>query len=128
MLQKQDSLVVEESADPQQSVVRNRQGHSYAHQFIFTITQKQKNYTGIRKGALPDSKIKEVILPGGEWLYFEIYCHPQRSDELLLDTLASFLLSNSSKVQGWFLFVTTKMAITFASGFGCGMRWMGMYL
>lgn len=25
-----------------------------------------------------------VLAPGGEWLYFQVYCHPSRANELLL--------------------------------------------
>ena len=41
-----------------------------------------------------------IIFPGGEWLYFEIYCHPSRTDRILLDQISKLL--KETKIQKWF--------------------------
>jgi thiopeptide-type bacteriocin biosynthesis protein len=42
------------------------------------------------------------ILPGGDWLYFEIYCHPSRSNEILLNPINQFIKESQEQISKWF--------------------------
>ena len=85
--------------------VVDEQGRKYAAQYILSYSNGNaiyNTYSQLNSIAGNGKKSGNAVLPGGEWLYFEIYCHPARSNSLLLNQLSSFIRDNSKDIKKWF--------------------------
>lgn len=100
-MQKQDSVYVDEVNLPQYAVVKDEELKPYLAQYILSIYNNQNIYRpSLVKQAEPE--VKRVFPPGSEWLYFEIFCHQQRTDQLLIACIEPFLVSNEKYINKWF--------------------------
>lgn len=100
-MQKHTSLYIEEANLPKNSIVEDEEGKPYLAQFVLNISHAAKIYNGL----LPQEKNAGAIRyfpPGSEWLYFEIFCHQQRSDQILAEVIAPFLANHSADMSSWF--------------------------
>ncbi|WP_443936698.1 thiopeptide-type bacteriocin biosynthesis protein [Pedobacter sp. MW01-1-1] len=102
-MQKQKQVYIEEVLIPENSVVRNEKGESYLAQFILSLYHREKIYqpASVPEGVLTNS-VKAFFPPGTEWLYFEIFCHQQRADQLLVGPIAHFLALHADQIKSWF--------------------------
>jgi thiopeptide-type bacteriocin biosynthesis protein len=48
------------------------------------------------------------IYPGDDWLYFEIYSHPARSNDLISNKIATFLKRSALSIKRWFFIRYTE--------------------
>jgi len=99
---KQDKVYLEEVLIPQESAVIDEKGKPYLAQFILNIYHDESIYNGFSKPDIKTTQVKEFFPPGKEWLYFEIYCHQQRSDMLLSGPIAHFLDAHEGQIKSWF--------------------------
>lgn len=100
-MQKYNSLYIEEVNIPADSLVVDEHGKPYLAQFILSINHQEKIYQAL----LPQQEQTEVVRhfpPGSEWLYFEIYCHQQRTDQVLAEIIAPFLENVETDIKSWF--------------------------
>jgi len=100
-MQKHSSLYIEEVNLSQNSIVVDDAGQPYVAQFVLSINHAEKIYNAL----LPQVQHTDVIRyfpPGTEWLYFEIFCHQQRSDQVLAEVIASFLADHAADIKSWF--------------------------
>lgn len=100
-MQKQTSIYVEEAVLPQQSVVIDEDSKPYLAQFILSLIHHDQIYKGIRANVEP-TDVTRFFPPGKEWLYFEIYSHQQRSDQVLAEIIAPFLAQHTAEIKSWF--------------------------
>ncbi len=87
------SLVCDESEKP------------YLPQFIASFTHHEtiyRPYANIGKARSGETHPPVLELPGGEWLYFELYLHPSRSNAVLQHFIQPFLKSNQHQFKKWF--------------------------
>lgn len=101
-MQKHDKVYLEEVLIPGNSAVIDEKGKPYLAQFILNIYHQEKIYNGFSRIASDETSVKQFFPPGKEWLYFEIYCHQQRSDMLLSGPIAHFLDAYQSLIKSWF--------------------------
>lgn len=101
-MQKQTTVYLEDVIIPERCTVLDAEGKPYLAQFILNLYHKEKIYEGFNKLAHDESVVKQSFLPGSEWLYFEIYCHQQRSDAILAGPIAHFLSEHNSQIKSWF--------------------------
>lgn len=73
------------------SIVTDEGSRPFNDQFVASLFHHEKTYEPPppptffeEKPTLP----KRQYLPGSEWLYFKIYCHPSRSNDLLVQYIA----------------------------------------
>ncbi|WP_025144085.1 lantibiotic dehydratase [Pedobacter jeongneungensis] len=100
-MQKHTSLYIEEANLPQNSIVVDEVDKPYLAQFVLNINHGEKIYNAL----LPQVEHTGVIRyfpPGTAWLYFEIFCHQQRSDQILAEVIAPFLANHSADISSWF--------------------------
>lgn len=105
LLEKFDSFLVEEGFIPSHPVVADLNGNKYAQQFILTLVNDQQLYhTNIQQtpAAINIHHIRPVFLPMQEWLYFKIYAHPLRIDELLKGPVHTLVSEHQDKFLSWF--------------------------
>ncbi|MFW0715725.1 thiopeptide-type bacteriocin biosynthesis protein [Pedobacter sp. N23S346] len=102
-MQKQKHIYLEEVILPKQHYVVNEHAKPYLTQFILGITHSERIYNeapGINIDAV--RPVEQIFLPGSEWLYFEIFCHQQRADEILINVIHTFLQAHGDKIKSWF--------------------------
>jgi len=100
-LQKHGSTYVEEMLLPQNSIVVDEATKPYLAQFVLSIGHGEQIYRGLTKTSV-DAEVTRFFLPGKEWLYFEIYCHQQRGDQILTEVIAPFISTHTDQVKSWF--------------------------
>jgi len=100
-VQKQGSTYIEEILIPQNSIVVDEAAKPYLAQFVLSISHDEQIYRGLAETSV-NAGVTRFFLPGKEWLYFEIYCHQQRSDQILTEVIAPFLTTHSDQVKSWF--------------------------
>lgn len=100
-VQKQGSTYIEEILIPQNSIVVDEAAKPYLAQFVLSISHDEQIYHGLVETSV-NAGVTRFFLPGKEWLYFEIYCHQQRSDQILTEVIAPFLTTHSDQVKSWF--------------------------
>ena len=76
---------------------------NYFTQILLTLNHDELLYSGhtpIKKVKHMD--VERVIVPGRDWLYFEIYCHEERTDFILAKLIGKFIESYSRNFKTWF--------------------------
>lgn len=102
-MQKQTTLYLEEVILPDNSAVMDEDSNPYLAQFVLNLNHDHQIYFGLDADAdQPEEPITKNFLPGTEWLYFEIYCHQQRTDQILRELIAPFIADYSAKIKSWF--------------------------
>lgn len=94
-------LYIEEAFIPDIPFVNDESGKSYHSEFIVHLEHKEQLYKSypLTENNTP---VKRTFLPGEEWLYFEIYCHPSNCNFLLLYIAANYLNPHKKKLKNWF--------------------------
>ncbi|SDT14633.1 thiopeptide-type bacteriocin biosynthesis domain-containing protein [Mucilaginibacter mallensis] len=80
--------------------VRDEGGKSYAAQYTAHYFHEKVIYETYPLATIPHET--EVYFPGSEWLYFEIYAHPSRSDQILSRFISPFIAKNKKLLRNWF--------------------------
>ena len=99
-----DKLYIEEALISQQTRIIDEQEQPYSAEFLLSfVNQKQvyKHYAPSMNLTVTTS-VKEKVLPGDGWLYYEIYCHSSRSNDLLTGALKPLLFENKKYIKKWF--------------------------
>jgi thiopeptide-type bacteriocin biosynthesis protein len=86
--------------------IKDVSGKPYTGQFIASVFAGEVTYPQKKPAqAIPKmNKIKRIYLPGGEWVYFKLYCHPATSNNILVKDV-SYIISRLKKqciLKNWF--------------------------
>ncbi|MBW7891301.1 MAG: lantibiotic dehydratase [Chitinophagaceae bacterium] len=89
------------------ALVQDEKGMPYIHQFIASLSHDRCIY---RPGNFPlsaeraEESAKRLFIPGSEWLYYKLYIHPIRSNELIKNHILPCLhkLQLQGLVKKWF--------------------------
>lgn len=98
-------IYISEALIANEDELTDENGKPYAGQYIVSYSHQNPVYKGYENLSYPreiKQRVNDIILPGGEWLYFEIYCHPYRSNDILLNQIAFFLKENKREIRKWF--------------------------
>lgn len=100
----QKELYIEEAFIPVSSAVRDEDDRPYLSEFIVNLEHDAQIYQPCEDRGIVahNAHLNGIFVPGNEWLYFEIYCHPIRSDAILMDIADSFISVFRSKIKTWF--------------------------
>ena len=103
LLAKRKQLLVEEAGIPEAPAVIDEKGQGYLPQLIVTLQHSEPvaHPLTVVQERFPAIAGHEWIAPGKDWLYFEIYTHPYRSD-LLLEELKTYLEQERENIVKWF--------------------------
>ncbi|HWV72257.1 MAG TPA: thiopeptide-type bacteriocin biosynthesis protein, partial [Pseudosphingobacterium sp.] len=104
LLRRNKELLIEEAFLPADSKLMDNKGNPHCCEFMVTLQHNDTVYhePARRRSLSFPSITTRIIPPGGEWLYFEIYSHPQRADEILLMAIFPFLDRYHYQVEEWF--------------------------
>lgn len=79
---------------------------NYFAQVLLTLSHDEKCYAAhfpTKKTAFTDaSEMQKVIVPGKDWLYFELYAHPQKMNFILRQLISRFVSQYGHKFKTWF--------------------------
>lgn len=102
-MQKHKHIYLEEVILPKQHLVVNEHAKPYLTQFILGVTHNERIYNEAQAINIDAVKpVQQIFLPGSEWLYFEIFCHQQRADEILVNVIHTFLQAHEGQIKSWF--------------------------
>ncbi len=97
--QQSSSIYITEALLKESDGIRDENGNTYFPQYVVNYHHQNQIY-------LPSSpqhkQAKEVCLPGSQWLYFQIYCHPSKSNLILTNLIKPFLKLNKIYFKKWF--------------------------
>lgn len=75
----------------------------YFTQILLAIGHQEQLYPGyISNGAVDESEIETIIMPGKDWLSYEVYCHPDRCGFLLSTRISTFIAEHATAFKTWF--------------------------
>ncbi|WP_443945862.1 thiopeptide-type bacteriocin biosynthesis protein [Pedobacter sp. AW1-32] len=100
-LSKKGEMLLEEVVMPEKSLVIDEHDAQYLSQFILNLNHNQQIFKAARKDENTIS-VKRSFLPGSEWIYFEIFCHQHRADQILIERIALFLQEETPHIEKWF--------------------------
>lgn len=97
-------LYIEEAFIPVAPIIKDEDGQPYLSEFIINLEHTGQIYqpTAVQHNSHDERQINDVFIPGEEWLYFEIYCHPTSCNTILLDIFGSLLPEFRRKIKTWF--------------------------
>ncbi|MDR3696108.1 lantibiotic dehydratase [Mucilaginibacter sp.] len=86
--------------------VCNHDGKPFAGQFITAVFSRDVTYIKSALGRLErkKNKVKRVYLPGDEWVYLKIYCHPATSNNILTKCVRNIIagLKKQNILKSWY--------------------------
>lgn len=106
-IKKHRSVYLEETEKPAKTMIRDQSGNQYMAQFIFNLVHDIPLFTGVQPESFSFHKPVPTP-PGGQWLYFEIYCHAHRADQLLIEVIAPFIKQHRIQIIRWFFIRYTE--------------------
>lgn len=103
LIQNKETFYLEEAFLPSIDIIKDEDGHSYQNQILLCLSNDQEIYKGyaIQEQTNPVS-VRKIIPPGEDWLYFELYCHAYRSDEILAEQITDYLEQYRPLIKKWF--------------------------
>lgn len=102
-LNQYNDFVINECIISSNQIFKDEYEKSYFTQVLLTLNHDELLYSGhapLKKAK--DKDIERVIVPGKDWLYFEIYCHEERADFILAALIGKFIESHSRNFKTWF--------------------------
>jgi len=86
--------------------VANHEGKPFAGQFIASVFSGEATYTRKALAQLnrKKNKVKRIYLPGDEWVYLKIYCHPSTSNSILVKCVRNIItgLKKQNILKSWY--------------------------
>lgn len=104
MLSRNGTLHLEESFVPEESKVIDERGQPYVAQYMVSLHHGHEIYRMPKTGRIADIEcsVEKKIMPGKGWLYFEIFCHQIRTNDILTDAVTTLLKMHNLKIKNWF--------------------------
>lgn len=96
------ALYIEETFIPGSPLVNDESAKGYLSEFIVNLEHEKQLYHPYPLKGADHKQVADTYLPGAEWLYFEIYCHPSKSNFILLHLLEEYLIPLKKKLKNWF--------------------------
>lgn len=102
-LNQYNDFVISECIISSNQSFKDEHKKNYFSQALLSIHHEEQLYPGhhpIKK--VSHKNLEKVIVPGKDWLYFEIYCHEERTDLILATLIRKFIESYSRNFKTWF--------------------------
>lgn len=93
---------ITEALIDEQDMVKDEMGNTYFGQYISSHHHQETTYKEAPLPRTPEAPSDTRHLPGGEWLYFEIYLHPAKANDILLNRLHQLIRSHKKSILKWF--------------------------
>ncbi|WP_169306828.1 lantibiotic dehydratase [Pedobacter polaris] len=96
---QQDEIYITEALLAEVDYIKDEENNLYSPQYIVNYYHQDRVYNP--SSPKPNEPV-QFYLPGSEWLYFEIYCHPAKSNSILLGLIRNYLNINKIHLKKWF--------------------------
>jgi thiopeptide-type bacteriocin biosynthesis protein len=102
-LNKYKCIYIQEASANDIGTIKDQNDLSYNSQIVLSLFHTQPIYKDETLIDTPDKNenFSEIILPGNEWIYYEIYCHPFRVNDILSIPISVFLTDNQEQIINW---------------------------
>lgn len=109
-LLKHGATYIREAFVDRNSRIRDGRDSPYQAQVLLNLVHGQQVYQGMDSGPVVKRTegAVQVVPPGMDWIYFEIYCHWNSADQLLTGPIAELLNKYSSCIKKWFFIRYTE--------------------
>ncbi|TDQ06477.1 lantibiotic dehydratase [Pedobacter metabolipauper] len=98
-------IYISEALINKHDCIKDEGNNNYVPQYIVNYSHHDMIYEALNPvySSLQSSKkLPDILLPGEEWLYFEIHVHPSKSNSLLTNQIAEFLRESRKSIKKWF--------------------------
>lgn len=97
-------IYIQEALIDDTGLINDEQDKKYLPQYIANYYHTQAVYHNLTidiQNIEATNASADTYLPGSEWLYFEIYCHPSRANDILDQYISSIINSQKKHLQKW---------------------------
>lgn len=101
ILKLRKELWTEEYIHSDRELVQDGQGNPFVSEIVLSYYHESPVYPSLPLYLVSHSEQRNFY-PGSEWLYFEIYAHPQVLDKLLMKQIPAIMEQINGKIKGWF--------------------------
>lgn len=104
----ESQLYIYEALIDKNSALQTDDGETFSGQILLNMYHKRENH---KLKEYPETAVhgtQRRLLPGSEWLYVEIYCHPIRTNEILTSGISTFIKRNGTNFKKWFFLRYSK--------------------
>ncbi|WP_313155998.1 lantibiotic dehydratase [Sphingobacterium multivorum] len=101
ILKIKKKLWIREGFVEKNTIIRDKKGKQYKSELVLSFFHKNRVYHPLK----PRYEIGDTerdFVPGNAWLYYELYCHPAASNNILTDHLYVLIESLQSVIENWF--------------------------
>jgi thiopeptide-type bacteriocin biosynthesis protein len=100
--QQQEEIYITEALIAQTDGIKDENGSYYLPQYIVNYSHQTRLYAPLPPSNRMPVKNENFQLPGGDWLYFELYSHPIKSNSLLISQVNVLLKRHREQLKKWF--------------------------
>ncbi|QJD96262.1 lantibiotic dehydratase [Mucilaginibacter robiniae] len=103
--QQKTAIYITEALIDSNTTVKNEYGEDLSAEISLTLYHHEKIYEACSPPMVLYADQKAAlrnIYPGNDWLYFEIYMHPSRMNQVLTSNIKRFLQVNKKLIKLWF--------------------------
>ena len=100
--QQQGDLYISEALINLNDGIKDEFNQLYLPQYIANYHHFNPIYQPLPSNHKSSAKADHIYLPGGDWLYFELYCHTATSNSLLLKQLKALIKNHQKELRKWF--------------------------
>ncbi|HWZ16075.1 MAG TPA: lantibiotic dehydratase [Mucilaginibacter sp.] len=107
VIKDQEQVTIKEflSSREKKAAVTDKLHKPFINQFVASLYHEQQVYTA-KAAPFPETadELFRKVPPGTDWLYFKVYCHPSRQNELLATTISPLVKSLFKRhlISAWF--------------------------
>ncbi|RYG21840.1 MAG: hypothetical protein EOO07_01550 [Chitinophagaceae bacterium] len=99
-------IYLSEALIDEENAVADQNGKKYQAEFIISYAHKKQIYPAITVttplSIAHQAPVPTYYLPGSEWLYFEIFINPSKSNALLRNEIYELLKTHKNGIMKWF--------------------------
>lgn len=99
------AIYLAEALIDEQNGVQDESDKKYLAEFVINFYHNEQIYEALPIKDLTIVKptiVQTQFVPGSEWLYAEIYCHPSKSNGLLCNEITELLKIHKTEIIQWF--------------------------
>lgn len=102
ILKKNKTVWAKEGFAGQKCMVADDHGKGYASEFVLSFTHEDTVYRGALVPAPGCAVATRTFVPGSDWLYWQIFVHPDRTEEVLSVIYEKVILPNEQALLLFF--------------------------
>lgn len=99
--QQAEDIYLTEALISHEATVNNEDNKGFHAQFILALVHRHQVYLPYPAKETPTLQ-RDLVMPGGEWFYAELYLHPEIMDQFLTNEIRSLINEKKALISEWF--------------------------